>query len=119
MWRRDLPDTEAGLSTLRLDACTYLLAHGVDAELEDASLVLSELTSNAFRHGAPPALAVIEVFDDHIRVEVDDAEPSDPTPTDEGHGLRIIEALADHWEIEHRSPGGKAVWADLPRQRRG
>jgi anti-sigma regulatory factor (Ser/Thr protein kinase) len=104
------------------------------AALPDARLVVSELVTNALRHGlaaagnlarcAPPlaeppiGLRLLR-RPGWLRCEVTD--PSDIMPirlapaddADFGRGLCLIAALSHQWGATLLSAGGKCVWADL------
>jgi anti-sigma regulatory factor (Ser/Thr protein kinase) len=79
-------------------------------------LLVSELATNCIRHtDSAFDLTVIQVRNE-IRVEATDYDTGKPTmrspkPTDpSGRGLRIVDALATAWGVEHRSAQGKTVW---------
>lgn len=89
-----------------------------------AVLLLSELMTNAVRHGRVPVGREVEarcVLDGSVfRVEVADASdalpcPREAGPDDEsGRGLALVELLADGWGADARPYGiGKAVWFEL------
>lgn len=95
-----------------------------DDVADTAVLLLSELMTNAVRHGRVPAgreVAARCVLDgDVFRVEVADASealpcPREAGPDDEsGRGLALVELLADAWGACPRPYGiGKAVWFEL------
>jgi anti-sigma regulatory factor (Ser/Thr protein kinase) len=92
--------------------------------LEDtATLVLSELLTNAVRHARVPAGREIETrwatASGGLRIEVHDASPTRPerrpAPPDacDGRGLALVAALADAWGVSGRNGPGKMVWAHL------
>jgi two-component sensor histidine kinase len=90
---------------------------------ESVVLIVSELLTNAIRHGPTSEQGfevVVTVLPDGICViEVSDSEQSMPaqgTPGDadeSGRGLRMVAALADTWGVRHRGRFGKTVWAVL------
>ncbi|KIF68888.1 hypothetical protein HY68_10210 [Streptomyces sp. AcH 505] len=99
-----------------------------DSVVDDAVLILSELLSNAWRHGRP--LGHTEIGDGDIRaawqvdksgrltVEVTDGGgptrpvPSTPSVTARGgRGLNIITALAQDWGVRDSASGEVTVWA--------
>ncbi|MFP3988443.1 ATP-binding protein [Streptomyces sp. E11-3] len=95
-----------------------------DEVTDTAELLLSELTTNAYRHGTVPpgreiwARCVLD--DDRLRVEVSDAnatlpKPGQASPDDiSGRGLALVAALSDAWAAEPRPCGiGKTVWFEL------
>ena len=85
---------------------------------EIASLLASELATNALRHTRGGFELVVDLAAAHVRIEVHDTSPTAPLPrrpdADEGggRGLLIVGSLADAWGVERR-PGGKAVWFEL------
>ncbi|OCC11630.1 hypothetical protein A3Q37_02318 [Streptomyces sp. PTY087I2] len=107
-----------------------LRGNGVsDAVVDDAVLILSELLSNACRHGRPLGRHT-DVGDGDIRaawrvdtgggltVEVTDGGgPTRPVPATPsvtargGRGLNIISALAQDWGVRDDAPGEVTVWA--------
>ena len=97
----------------------------LDAEvLDNAALLTSELVTNAIRHtrsgesGGSVGLMVAAV-PDGIRVEVTDSGSAASVPvvkqdsyTCDGHGLFLVEAVADRWG--YRTAGaGTTVWFGL------
>ncbi|MFZ4236535.1 ATP-binding protein [Streptomyces murinus] len=95
----------------------------VDAEIAYvATLLLSELVANAVNARTPRGREIrvrFELSDLELRVEVADASDDQPVPRhakdddESGRGLALVEALADRWGVEPRSPVGKVVWAVL------
>jgi anti-sigma regulatory factor (Ser/Thr protein kinase) len=87
-----------------------------ERELEDASLIISELATNAYRHGRGRIVMNVQRVADRLRLEVtDEGEPSwiDVVPERErdaaGYGLWLVSQLGSDWGI-----GGTAcVWAEL------
>ena len=86
--------------------------------IDDCSLVLSELTSNAVTAGSTVVSISVEVHRDHVRIAADDDGPGVPRPVAagpsdrHGRGLAIVESLSRAWGVQHR-PLGKQVWADV------
>lgn len=89
----------------------------------DVKLVVSELVTNAIRHGAAPVrLCVVSLPGDGatvIRVEVSDGNPAmavpvtDPTITATGHrGLLLVNEICRRWGCDPQ-PHGKRVWCEL------
>jgi anti-sigma regulatory factor (Ser/Thr protein kinase) len=88
--------------------------------VDDATLLVSELVTNAVRYGPDEQIRGI-VYDDgeRTRFTVHDAgigtlpamrDKDDPAPG--GHGLRLVDALADRWGVER---GSTRVWFELDR----
>jgi anti-sigma regulatory factor (Ser/Thr protein kinase) len=104
---------------------------GWDLEVltDDVAVIVSELVTNAWRHGQPPgpqaaADGPIELIfwqsGRELFCVVTDAGaghpvPAEPDPCAEaGRGLHVIEALASSWGWSALDPYRKAVWAALP-----
>ncbi|NYE41906.1 anti-sigma regulatory factor (Ser/Thr protein kinase) [Streptomyces fulvorobeus] len=112
-----------------------LRSNGVaDTVVDDAVLILSELLSNACRHGRPLGQQT-EVGDGDVRaawrvdrtggltVEVTDGGgPTRPVPATPsvtargGRGLNIISTLAREWGVRDSSSGEVTVWAQLAQE---
>lgn len=84
----------------------------------DVQLALSELLSNALRHGAPPIVYSCECTRSEVLICVDDAscDPGDQQQpqwrAEHGRGLQIVDAVARNWGTEPLADG-KRVWAVL------
>jgi anti-sigma regulatory factor (Ser/Thr protein kinase) len=84
--------------------------------VDDASVITSELVTNAVLH-AGTSLRVVLSRDDCVRIAVHDHSPvmpvvkasSDRATT--GRGLHLVQRLADSWGVETNA--GKAVWCRL------
>ncbi len=89
----------------------------------DATLVVSELVTNAVRHSAcnPDQTLTLDarVIGDYVRIAVHDPAQSAQVPhvrgsapgTGGGLGLRLVEQLARRWGWDR--PDGRLVWAEL------
>ncbi|MFI5805641.1 ATP-binding protein [Streptomyces sp. NPDC051561] len=127
-----IPHGPAGVRAARHQMRAELCTKGVsESVVDDAVLILSELLSNACRHGRP--LGTAEVGDGNIRaawgvgpagrliVEVTDGGgPTRPVPATPsvtargGRGLNIISALAKNWGVrDDRTTGEVTVWVVL------
>ena len=104
---------------------TDLRAHGVpEACVVDATLVLSELMSNAIRHARPLAGAQVQVCwkltGRSLDIAVTDGGgPTQPYPVSTqpsavgGRGLSIVGRLSRRWGVQSGEQG-TTVWAVLP-----
>ncbi|CAM5324039.1 MULTISPECIES: ATP-binding protein [Streptomyces] len=116
-----LSATRRGARLARLLATEQLRSWGLP--LEDASLVIGELATNAALHGYVPGRdfrIVLSVYDDVLRIEVADTrgdrlpEKRDPDADSEGgRGLLLVEALSVRWGTEHGPFPRKTVWAEV------
>ena len=87
---------------------------------DTATLVLTELVSNAIRHaqGEGMRVNVTRLTEQRVRVSVLDRDCTlpqiqDQDPDEErGRGLFIVNAESASWGVD-LLPGGKRVWADL------
>jgi anti-sigma regulatory factor (Ser/Thr protein kinase) len=89
--------------------------------IDDATLLVSELVTNAVKYGPEDEAIrlIIGSAADRTRFTVHDRgggplpemrEQDDPAPG--GHGLRLVDALADRWGVER---GSTRVWFELDR----
>lgn len=120
---------------LRCDASAPRLARhavselqGIGPILEEALLVVSELTTNAVLHSGSESDEELElcarVLEDGLRIAVHDQGHSDTRPErvegrapgTGGLGLKVVEAIARRWGSEQRN--GTTVWAELGFARR-
>ena len=104
----------------------------LDALIEDAVVISSELATNAIRHGTPPAVGDATGVRESGRVElswyfqasrlicvVTDQTGTPPAlavgepEAESGHGLQIVGTLAIAWGWTILGTGEKAVWAAL------
>lgn len=96
-----------------------------EARADDVLLCVTELATNALRHGVPPGRGFkvhiyLERVENMIRVELHDSgdgevRPADGVPgADEegGRGLLLVAAVADKWGVGERNPG-KVVWCEF------
>ena len=87
--------------------------------IEDATLVVSELLTNAIVHGRPPIRMRLHKTRRELAVEVDDAASAMPrklyaAPEDvRGRGLFIVGELSSRWAARANGTG-KTVWSTLP-----
>ncbi|MBX6168721.1 MAG: ATP-binding protein [Thermobispora bispora] len=108
-------------ATLRAWTGSEFLAAGDAATetAEAAELLVSELVTNALRHGRGAPVLALLVRDGVLRCEVEDearvpARVRDTTPDDDedGRGLLIVESLSRCWGTRP-TRRGKAVWFEL------
>lgn len=106
----DLPHAPMSVGYARDEVRSFLSGRWPDSSLaelvDDVRLVVSELVTNAVRHGVPPVSLDVEADDRdgrrRIVVICRDAGPWDgsaPSPTG-GRGLQLVRALATDVRIE-------------------
>ncbi|MFD9126422.1 SpoIIE family protein phosphatase [Kitasatospora sp. NPDC059571] len=114
-WR--LPPEPTSVGRARESACDWLIGRGLDELVDTTELLVSELVTNALRHGRGEIrlrllrdrTVVCEVWDDGY------AQPRQrrAQETDEGgRGLQLVSLLAERWG-SRRTPKGKIVWFEL------
>jgi anti-sigma regulatory factor (Ser/Thr protein kinase) len=122
-----LPYTASSVGVARRRLIGDLSEAGVfEATACDASLVLSELISNALRHATPLPGSLVRVAwwldDDCLELAVSDGGgPTVPVVNQSGHsaiggrGLSIVDRLALRWGVCSPPDGGgeTTVWAEL------
>ena len=116
-----LPDGPEGASFARRAMARAAELWLLDREMtETALLLVSELATNAIRHGTPPVRLSLRLDSDKLRVEVTDSSPTLPelgTPGSDqtsGRGLQIVQQLAARWgSSASRTRLGKTVWFEL------
>ena len=98
------------------------LSHNFAPErVEDAVLLVSELVTNAVKYGPEDEAIrlIVQTDEQHVRLTVHDLglgplpemrDEADPGPG--GHGLRLVDALADRWGVER---GSVRIWFELDR----
>ena len=121
---------DAGLASREAREFTgqILLGWGLTTLTEDATVIVSELVTNALRHGlrgssgaAPAEVELIwwrQLGQVTCMVTDPGAEPPVMAPSDPlaeaGRGLHVVEALSGTWGWTRLDGRRKAVWATMP-----
>ncbi|MEU1320583.1 SpoIIE family protein phosphatase [Streptomyces tibetensis] len=101
---------------VRASAVRWLSDRGLEETAFAAELILSELITNAVRHGAAP-IRVRLLYGRTLICEVSDASNTAPhlrraASTDEGgRGLFLVAQLSQSWGTRYL-PEGKVIWAE-------
>lgn len=101
--------------SVRSTLTRWRLPHLIDA----CMLAVSELVTNALRHGSPPIRMLLRRHPGDVRLDVHD---SDPAPiaaephhvsgqAESGRGLEIVRAVSDESGSEHIEGNGKTAFA--------
>ena len=117
-----LPCDVASISSARRLAIDFAGDRLSDMKLDDFVLMVSEVVTNAVKHGSPEADGNIglrlEGDQDALRVVVTDGgqvfaiDPGDIDPDrDESFGLLLVNKLADRWG--YSLDGKKAIWLEV------
>jgi anti-sigma regulatory factor (Ser/Thr protein kinase) len=113
----ELPPEPTSVARARELAIGWLLARGLDDLVDTTELLVSELATNALRHGRGD-IRLRLLRDRTVVCEVWDNGYAQPRQrraqeTDEGgRGLQLVSLLAERWG-SRRTPKGKIVWFEL------
>ncbi|MEY9877005.1 serine phosphatase RsbU (regulator of sigma subunit)/anti-sigma regulatory factor (Ser/Thr protein kinase) [Streptacidiphilus sp. MAP12-33] len=97
-------------------AARQLTHWGLDELVFVTELVVSELVTNAIRHGRPP-IRLRLIRDSALTCEVSDSSSTAPhlrrarTMEEGGRGLMLVAQCATRWGTRH-SADGKTIWAE-------
>lgn len=120
-YSQTLPREPESAAVARRLVCTALAAWGLDDLIEDATLVISELVSNAVEHGRLPSIRVIvnRPTENWVHLGVIDRSKALPTMrpgsnSDQirGRGLVLVDAVTERWGTDLYR-WGKQVWGEL------
>jgi hypothetical protein len=92
-----------------------------DDAVDTAVLLLSELVTNAVRHGCGEIGVRVSNRDGRLRVAISDSQDALPRlvplnlESDHGRGMQLVEALSEAWGVDPASPPdvGKSVWFEV------
>ncbi|MEW9530044.1 ATP-binding protein [Microbispora sp. NPDC049125] len=117
---RPQPDS---VKTARDVTRSTLRQWGLPELADDATLVVSELVTNAVRYSLYPAVRDLPItlmllrVAPHVVLAVSDPSDRVPVPvqpdfvSEHGRGLYIVETYSQAWGWDPLDEGGKAVWA--------
>lgn len=112
-----LTGSAPGLALARRFTRLALLAWTDGRAVDDALLVVTELATNALRHGVGDPVLRLSVDGADVRIEVFDDSPAPPVRrpagADGGWGLVLVDRLSSVRGTE-RHGRGKVVWCVLP-----
>lgn len=117
-----LPPTARSVPQARRHVVSTLTRWHLDGLVETASLLASELVTNAVLHARTAMTLTVEKDGDGVRVSVTDGSPVPPAlrrhsdMATTGRGLRLLDQLADAWSVKD-SRDGKSVWFTLSTSR--
>ncbi|MBW5485720.1 SpoIIE family protein phosphatase/ATP-binding protein [Streptomyces bambusae] len=112
----EVPFEPSAVGTVRAEVGEKLTEWGLEALSFTTELVMSELITNAIRHGSPP-VRVRVIRDLSLTCEVSDGSSTSPhlryaATTDEGgRGLFLVAQLSRRWGARYTG-AGKVIWVD-------
>ncbi|UXY18208.1 SpoIIE family protein phosphatase [Streptomyces cynarae] len=112
----DVPPDPAVVPSVRTRCRDTLLEWGLEEIGFTTELIISELVTNAIRHGAPP-VSVRLLYGRCLICEVTDGSSTSPrlrraATTDEGgRGLFLVAQFAQRWGTRYTAEG-KVIWAE-------
>jgi CheY-like chemotaxis protein/anti-sigma regulatory factor (Ser/Thr protein kinase) len=95
-------------------------AWGVGDAVDAATLIVSELVTNAVTHAESSCVLRLGLVSGGIRLEVADNGAGSPDPAvldlddEHGRGLLLVSAMSAAWGVTSTPSGGKLVWAEIP-----
>lgn len=114
----------ASVREARGRVATALMQWGLEHLVDDATLLVSELVTNAIVHAGTTVELAVALLDDSVEIAVTDRHPTrslPPPPRDvapdqeRGRGLALLATLAPVWGVDH-TDRAKTVWFRLPLQ---
>ena len=117
-----LPPQEASVGAARGLVTGALAEWAADDLTDDATLLVSELATNAVVHAGTDFDVSVELLGDTVEVAVTDRHPTRTLPAppasvdgdfESGRGLFLTAALAEKWGVDYTSTT-KRVWFRLP-----
>jgi anti-sigma regulatory factor (Ser/Thr protein kinase) len=117
----ELPADARSAGRARAFIGEFCASAGVPGDIRrTASLLVSELVTNAIVHARTTATVNVRRAAGALRIAVCDDSAAPPTldlhpelAAEGGRGLLIVSMLATRWGVERGSAGGKAVWFEL------
>lgn len=117
LWEIDMEASPSSISKARSFVGATLEAWGLEPLVDTATLLTSELATNALLH-ARTSFRVTVILDGVLTVEVADGSVDLPVAgeldpaSDRGRGLVIVSRMADRWGTRP-AERGKTVWFSL------
>lgn len=119
-YEKTYPSEHSTVREVRRDVELALYTWRLDGLVDDITLMVSEMVTNAIVHTATPRIgaAIVRTGAEAVRLEVTDRSGDQPLsrPMDDdfesGRGIALIDTLSDKWGWEV-SANGKKVWAEL------
>jgi len=112
-----LPAHPASSRAARAFVAENLRTWGLDSAIDDASLLVSELVTNAILHGRSPMELVVRRVKTRVRVEVFNDGRRSPQArypdAASGQGFSLVQAVATRWGVGDEDGAGSGVWFEI------
>lgn len=114
-----LPLTTESVPTARRFVRDLIRDSDTTADLDTASLLVTEIVTNAVLHAVSPMTLRVEISADVVRIEVRDGSELPPrvhafsATAATGRGLQLLTSLAVRWGVRPEPAGGKVVWFEV------
>ena len=115
----ELPPTTESVPTARRFVRNAMRESDTVADVDTASLLVTEIVTNAVLHALTPRTVRVSVAADVVRIEVRDGSIVPPrmhtfsATAATGRGLQMLERLAVRWGVRSEPPKGKVVWFEV------
>jgi anti-sigma regulatory factor (Ser/Thr protein kinase) len=113
-----LPPHPASTRAARAFVAEHLRTWNLEPAIDDATLLVSELVTNAILHARTPIDLVVRKVRTSVRIEVFDEGGGEARPlypeldAAAGRGLGLVQAVAARWGVDDRDVG-KTVWFEI------
>ena len=117
--RLPLPPEARSASVARQRVAEVCLDWGCGIQLEAATLIVSEMVTNALLHAGTMLELSVARCEDRLRLAVADGNTGRPQPQPldtagvTGRGMLLVAAFSRAWGVLPAADGGKVVWAVL------
>ena len=115
----ELPPTTESVPTARRFVRNAMRESDTAADVDTASLLVTEIVTNAVLHALTPMTVRVAVAADVVRIELRDGSILPPrmhrfsATAATGRGLQLLERLAVSWGVRPEPPEGKVVWFEV------
>lgn len=115
----ELPPTTESVPTARRFVRDLMRDSDTIADVDTASLLVTEIVTNAVLHALTPMTLRVQVGTELVRIEVQDGSVLPPrlhtfsASAATGRGLRLLQSLAMRWGVRPEPPTGKVVWFEV------
>jgi anti-sigma regulatory factor (Ser/Thr protein kinase) len=115
----ELPPTTESVPTARRFVRDLMGQSETAADVDTATLLVTEIVTNAVLHALTPMTVHVAVAAEVVRIEVRDGSLLPPrvhafsASAATGRGLRLLQSLATRWGVRPEPPDGKVVWFEV------